>query len=91
MTRCGFFVNLTASDNSIIVNNFVKAPKENSVGIAGLYLQKKGNEELENRENIVKSSLGTSNLTVINNCIWYFGPSSLECVKCDRVEGSEIF
>lgn len=45
MTRCGYFINITVSDSSIIINDLLKAPKENSVGIAGLYLQKKGNEE----------------------------------------------
>jgi hypothetical protein len=56
----------------------MKAPKENSIGVVGLYLQKREiEEENYSKENRVSYSMGMNNLTIMNNSLWYFSEEAL--------------
>ena len=78
MTKCGYFVTLNQTENVIIGSSLLKAPKENNIGVVGLYLEKKDIEdESLSKDNQVTMSFGINNLTLMNNCLWYISEGVL--------------
>jgi hypothetical protein len=45
VTKCGFFISFNQPEEGLLASSLLRAPRENSVGGVGLFLQKRELEE----------------------------------------------
>jgi hypothetical protein len=85
----GMFISVDIQNGFNFQEEVLELPSQTDIGVTGFFLQKtiKRSESNKDRPKPIVSSLGTSNLTITEDSVIFFGQNSIEVVKSGGFKG----